>query len=295
MKYFTFFNKIRYQFTDENLHMMNIFTRPSANVTFNFPQTEAFTYFIEDGNSPDDVAKKIYKNDNYFWFVLMQNKITDFYKEWPSSYSHWKDELLKIYTADTFYTPYVLDIQVGDIVSKVGTKKVAGVTLEIDFQNAGVITEVNPYLRSFDVHMIAGQIKENNNYWILRKSSFTYSKITPPNSTSPHILYRKESKLNSAVEFYSVDSSSNNIMISPYSDPSGKNLVASNVENIFEYPDSILSKYIQKQLPGFIISRSFAESKEREWLFKKNIQLIPTSALTTLNNAYTEMFVKDSS
>jgi hypothetical protein len=294
MKYFTFFDKIQYQFADDSLQMMNIFNRPSANVSFEFPISQPYTYFIEDGNTPDDVARKVYNDDNYFWFVLLQNKIVDFYKEWPSSYSHWKDQLLTIYTADTFFSPHKLDVQIGDIVSKVGTREIAGVTLEIDFENAGVVSGVDPFLRSFDVHRIAGEIKENNNYWILRKSGFSYRKINPPNSTAAHVLYRKELKLNAGVEFYSIDSKNNNIMISPYSDPSGTNLVSSGVDNIFDYPDTILSKYIKKELPGYIIPRSFSDEKEREWLFKKNIQVIPISNLTNLNNAYSDLFVKDS-
>lgn len=293
MKYFTFFDKIRYEFAEQNLQMMNIFTRPSIKIEFNFPSIDPFVYYVEDGNSPDDVSKKIYKNDNYFWFVLMQNKIMDFYKEWPSSYSHWKNELERIYTGETFFTPYKLDIKVGDIVAKVGTKVIFGATLEIDFENSGVIYNVDPYLRSFDVHKIAGNIKENDDYWILRKSSFTYIKIPLPNSTFKHKLYRKESKLNSAVEFYSIDSSSNNIMISAYSNTSGKNLISSGTDDILQYPDCILTKYITRQLPSFIQSRSFAESKEREWLFKKNIQVVPVSNLTTIDNAYSDMLSKD--
>ena len=47
-------------------------------------QTEIFyAYQLQDGDRPDIIAEKYYKNENYAWLVLFANNIVDPVKEWP--------------------------------------------------------------------------------------------------------------------------------------------------------------------------------------------------------------------
>jgi len=78
------FNKgdgeIRLQVTD--LFRRVAFTEETRNDMRNFIE-----YVIEDGETPDDVAFKIYGDSRWFWVVLLSNNIVNVEKEWPMSQS----------------------------------------------------------------------------------------------------------------------------------------------------------------------------------------------------------------
>ncbi len=40
-------------------------------------------YMVEDGERPDQISEKLYDTDQYWWLVLMANKITNIYEQWP--------------------------------------------------------------------------------------------------------------------------------------------------------------------------------------------------------------------
>lgn len=61
------------------------------------------TYTIEDGETPDIVADKLYSNASYFWILLIVNNITNLNKEWPVS-SYNLGELL----SEKYDNPYAI-------------------------------------------------------------------------------------------------------------------------------------------------------------------------------------------
>ena len=42
-------------------------------------------YIIKEGEKPEDIAIKFYKNPFYNWTILVINDITNFYEQWPKS------------------------------------------------------------------------------------------------------------------------------------------------------------------------------------------------------------------
>jgi len=40
-------------------------------------------YYIDDGNTPEDIAKIFYNNVYYHWVILVVNDIVNVYEEWP--------------------------------------------------------------------------------------------------------------------------------------------------------------------------------------------------------------------
>jgi len=60
-------------------------------------------YTIQDGESPDLVADKLYNNPTYFWIILIVNNITNINKEWPVSNNTLQETLF-----DKYENPYAV-------------------------------------------------------------------------------------------------------------------------------------------------------------------------------------------
>lgn len=291
MKYFTNFPIINYSFESEVIPMTNIFIRPDAVVTFSPEVYGQYTNFVEDGMSPDDASRLIYNNDDYFWFILLQNKIMNLYKEWPTSYSYWLTELTQVYPGETFYNRYILNIKPGDIVAKVNTQTPEN-PYEFDKNNCGVVISYDPFLRAFDVVRINGEVKEGDNFYILRQTGISYEHVKNPNNETIHKLERKEQKVNSVAEFNLINQRGNLISISPYSNSLGTDLESHTIEDIFECEDCLLTLFMKRQNYNGSY-KTFSQTKEQEWVFRKNIKTIPITDLNLVDNAYSEIFLDE--
>jgi len=42
-------------------------------------------YVVQNGERPEEVSKKIYDDEQYYWVILQINGITDYYNQWPLS------------------------------------------------------------------------------------------------------------------------------------------------------------------------------------------------------------------
>jgi hypothetical protein len=54
-------------------------------------------YQVKDGETPEDVALKAYRNADLFWIVLFLNNIIDPYKDWPMTSSQLTNFVLEKY------------------------------------------------------------------------------------------------------------------------------------------------------------------------------------------------------
>lgn len=54
-------------------------------------------YYINNGERPDQISYKLYGDEQFYWVILQINGITDYYNEWPLSYSECEDYILKKY------------------------------------------------------------------------------------------------------------------------------------------------------------------------------------------------------
>jgi|1_EtaG_2_1085319.scaffolds.fasta_scaffold00873_15 hypothetical protein len=103
--------------------MADIFRR----VTFTKKTKDDLRNFIEyvigDGETPDDVAFKIYGDAKWFWLVLLSNNIIDVENEWPQS----QNKIQRKFSDTGFYKGHSIfveefrDFQKGDVVAKAET------------------------------------------------------------------------------------------------------------------------------------------------------------------------------
>lgn len=283
MKYFTLFPKINYSFPGSNyVSTTNIFIRPEVNLN-DVPgiNTKGNKYVVEDGESPDNIARKFYERPESFWQVLMTNNILDIYKEWPVSYDLWVKELVKTNGTYTFFTPYKMDIQAGDLVAKY-----VGGTLLFDKDNFGIITNTDSFLRSFDVEFVKGQISEQENYIILRRAENNYTIVKTPEENEYQSLKKRILKTNSAVGFKIQDVNSKEpVSISPYYDVETNEAISESIDSI-ENENCILWDYMNNSLSNSIIIQTFLTSKEEEWIFNKSLIILPSTFSGRMQDLY---------
>ena len=54
-------------------------------------------YVVENGMRPDQVSKKVYGDEQYYWIILQVNEITDYFNQWPMSQLQLDDYLIGKY------------------------------------------------------------------------------------------------------------------------------------------------------------------------------------------------------
>ena len=54
-------------------------------------------YVVENGMRPDQVSKKVYGDEQYYWIILHINEITDYFNQWPMSQLQLDDYLIGKY------------------------------------------------------------------------------------------------------------------------------------------------------------------------------------------------------
>lgn len=289
MKYFTLFPKINYRIgNNQVVSMTNIFIRPNIKLA-DIPgiNVSGNRYVVEDGESPDAISRQFYQNPHLFWYVLATNNILDVYKEWPVSFNSWKKETTQIYGSHTFFIPFLMDIQVGDIIAKY----IPSENQFFDKNNFGVVTEVNPFLRCFDVKFLKGEIREQNTFVVMRKSSSRFIVITTPNSSQFQVLKKRQEKLNSTVSFLMNDKNSKEkTAVSPYFIPEENKSLSSKVSDITG-TNCILNRFINNTLNSSVFSLSFSENAQKEWIFNKTIIVIPKQYLDQVNELYLDSLV----
>lgn len=48
-------------------------------------ETLFYTYYVKDGQRPEQIAYEEYDDEQYYWVVLQVNEIEDYYNQWPLS------------------------------------------------------------------------------------------------------------------------------------------------------------------------------------------------------------------
>ena len=102
--FFTQFPKIRYDMDGNEDYKLvpDIFRRVKIRnkVRDNFSLYDS--YDVENGEKPEDVAFKIYGSADYFYVILMMNRITNRYFEWPLSHLSFESYVKDKYEDDLY-------------------------------------------------------------------------------------------------------------------------------------------------------------------------------------------------
>ncbi|QIG65731.1 baseplate wedge protein [Ochrobactrum phage vB_OspM_OC] len=85
--YFEEFPKVSYKLEKSTITLTNIFEAFKVKSDVFAKIQIFFEYHIQDGETPEIVAHKLYGDISLEWIILMFNKIHDPYFDWPMSYS----------------------------------------------------------------------------------------------------------------------------------------------------------------------------------------------------------------
>ena len=84
-------------------------------------------YVVQDNETPDQVARKFYEDEQFYWVILQINGITDYYDQWPLSTYELEQYIIRKYgiegsgVAHHYETVEVRDSQ-GHILQHAGHK-----------------------------------------------------------------------------------------------------------------------------------------------------------------------------
>jgi hypothetical protein len=102
MKYFESFPKLIYTFGQDNFNQQlvtNIFARSSFLREVANNVDIAYEYQVQDSDTPEIIAHKVYGDPYRSWIVLLYNKIINPYYDWPM-----KNDVLETYVANKYGT-----------------------------------------------------------------------------------------------------------------------------------------------------------------------------------------------
>ena len=105
MSFFKQFPKTTYDLKrDGNLiEIKDIFRNVDINGKLINPASAYQYYYIQDGERPDQIADKLYRNSRYYWTIFIANdRLRDGYMKWPLSYQ----QLQRRISED--YNPYIV-------------------------------------------------------------------------------------------------------------------------------------------------------------------------------------------
>ena len=100
MKYFENFPKLIYTFGQDNFNQQlvtNIFARSSFLREVANNVDIAYEYQVQDSDTPEIIAHKVYGDPYRSWIVLLYNKIINPYYDWPM-----KNDVLETFVADKY-------------------------------------------------------------------------------------------------------------------------------------------------------------------------------------------------
>jgi hypothetical protein len=79
----------------DKIELVSSFENDILNFTF---------YDITEGERPENVAYNIYGDVEKFWLVLIFNRITNVFKQWPMTQTQLYDVANRLYTTEAKYT-----------------------------------------------------------------------------------------------------------------------------------------------------------------------------------------------
>ena len=72
-------------------HLMSVKDNFYSDITIFDP------YYVKAGERPDQLSKRIYGSEQYYWVILQVNDIVDYYNDWPLSQQELDQYILKKY------------------------------------------------------------------------------------------------------------------------------------------------------------------------------------------------------
>jgi hypothetical protein len=215
---FNRYKKIQYNIGNRTVDLCDLLTRVSF--LDNYSSSKAFDeYYVQSGETPEDISHKIYGNESFSWIILLVNNILN-EDEWYSGNEKLDFLLNKNHSGESYYITNLPAIIPGDVMVKV-TASVGGEPTAIDQNTYRVIYGFDPQFRFVWGSTGTGSFASNDFILFGRKNNQTgsidilrfASSADPLKNTKVTQIKHIEQKKDSPIYFKNL----NNVVISPYS------------------------------------------------------------------------------
>ena len=100
---------------------------------------------VGDGERPEDVATRLYRNPFYNWTILVMNDITDYYSQWPRSVTQLQDFINQKYD-NAQATKHHVTTEVRDANNNVivPAGKIVASNFQVAYYNGSTTVTANP-------------------------------------------------------------------------------------------------------------------------------------------------------
>ena len=100
---------------------------------------------VQDGERPEDVATRLYRNPFYNWTIFVINDITDYYAQWPRSVTQLQDFINQKYS-NPQATKHHVTTEVKDAANNVivPAGKVVPSNFQVSYYNGSTTVTANP-------------------------------------------------------------------------------------------------------------------------------------------------------
>ena len=149
MKYFETLPKITYQFSTGEYSVIDIFSRVALKPSF-FANTNFYTtQQLETVLRPEQLSYETYKEFQYYWLLMLVNKVYDVNKDWPVQQEVFGSALEKLQNKKVYYIYQNVEIIPNDI-------------LYFDDKTYGVIESWNPFYKEIVIKEGTGNLPTTN-------------------------------------------------------------------------------------------------------------------------------------
>lgn len=133
MSYFTNYPSITIvdPITQLPVNISDIFRRVKINSDIANHQTLYKTYYVVDGERPDQIAFNYYGDVKYYWIILLANNINN-YTDWAVSNSELENIIYRLPNSTKYYETIEIKDSNGFIVVQSGIKVDSNYNIKID-------------------------------------------------------------------------------------------------------------------------------------------------------------------
>ena len=180
MMYFDKLPKITYNFLGSgDVQVVDIFRRVNFTQRTLEDPNNFEKYTIIEGERPEDIAYKIYGDEDLWWVVMLTNNIINYANDWSKTQRELSNLFEKFLSGRSFHLFEDLDIKKDDVVVR---RDVEGGTASLDMDNYGVVDSHDRLLHKTDVKKIKGTISDGDEVYIFRRG---YTASGPSGSYYP--------------------------------------------------------------------------------------------------------------
>lgn len=214
------YSQLIYRIGNKDLTLCDIF----KHVMFIDTETSRafYDYYIQDGETPENVSTKIYGVPQYSWLIMLVNGFSDVKNDWFPSQYEYDSKTETNYGGDAFYISSLPAIQSGDVLVKV--TGFTGVSMElaesIDNTKYRHIVDFDPYFRKIRGISGGGTFANGDKILFARRNtqngtmepiSFNSFHSIPKTTNHTELIFTEPYE-KSVYYFYT----SNNVIVDPY-------------------------------------------------------------------------------